>query len=151
MYAAYAGGKRIEAPTAHVRRLEEAQLGLPFLTPAWQRDVESTTTRADLERMRVAFERAPIQAAKRAAKAKFLLFAMDEPGVGPGPTELDGERAHPVRVGLVDLSSSKVLLRLRRMVDPSWISAAERAEYSRGLDSCKLALDVHDSVKEPRL
>jgi hypothetical protein len=35
------------------------------------------------------------------------------------------------------------LLRLRRRVDPGWISPAVRAEYASGIDSCVLALDVH--------
>jgi len=42
---------------------------------------------------------------------------MDEAD-GTAPTEL-GERAHHVRVGLVDLDKEELLLRLRRHVDPS--------------------------------
>jgi hypothetical protein len=46
----------------------------------------------------------------------------------------------------VDLRQRKVLLSLRRRVDPSWISVAARAEYASGIDSCALALDVHAAV-----
>jgi predicted RNA binding protein with dsRBD fold (UPF0201 family) len=74
------------------------------------------------------------------------LLALDEPGDQGGPTELDGERPHSVRVGLVDLSTKKVLLRMRRHVDPRWLSASARAELASGIDSCELALQVHKAV-----
>ena len=73
---------------------------------------------------------------------------MDEPGEPGGPTELDGERAHAVRIGIVALGPAKVLLRMRKRVDPSWISTAKRPEYASGLDGCKLALDVYESVND---
>lgn len=148
--AAYAGGARVEAPTAHVRLLSEAQLGLPLLTPEWQEQVRRADSYAEFEQLRRDFERAPIAAARQAAKARLVVFALDERGDGRGVTELDGERPHPVRVGIVDLASDRVLLRARRNVDPKWISAARRAEYARGLDDCALALDVRDSVIQPR-
>jgi hypothetical protein len=71
---------------------------------------------------------------------------MDEPGDGAGPTELDGERAHAVRIGIVDLAAARPLLRLRKLVDPTWISLAKKSEFASGLDGCGLALDVHESV-----
>jgi hypothetical protein len=147
--AAYAGGAQVETPTAHVRLLHEAQQGLPFLAPAWQNTLRAANSQAELDRLQRAFEHAPIEAAKRAARTRLLLVAMDERGDGRGPIELDGAHPHPVRVGLVDLGSQKVLLRLRRSVDPKWISPARRAEYARGLDGCALALDVRDSVAGP--
>ena len=61
-------------------------------------------------------------------------------------TELDGERPHDVRIGLVDLTSAKMLLRLRKRVDPTWISMNARAQYASGLDACALAMDVHESI-----
>ncbi len=51
-----------------------------------------------------------------------------------------------MRVGLVDLEKDKVLLKLRRHVDPSWLSDATRAEYARGADSCTLAMDVRSAL-----
>jgi hypothetical protein len=56
-----------------------------------------------------------------------------------------------VRVGLVDLVADKLLLELRRYVDPAWISATARAEYAMGMDSCALAVDVHAAVAAPRV
>ena len=75
-----------------------------------------------------------------------MLFAIDEPGEAGVAAELDGERPHQVRIGVVDLAADKVLLRLRRKVDPSWISSNARAEFASGIDSCGLALDVHAAV-----
>jgi len=69
---------------------------------------------------------------------------MDEAD-GTGPTEL-GERAHHVRVGLVDLDKEELLLRLRRHVDPSWITPNVRAEYASGIDAGSLAGDVRAAV-----
>lgn len=149
VFAAYAGGARVETPTPQVRRLAEAHLGLSFLAPAWRSEIETANNEDELQRLKQGYAQAPIDAAKRAAKARLLLYAMDEPGTGNAPIELDGERPHPVRVGIVDLATDKVVLRLRKNVDPAWISAAKRADYARGLDGCALALDVHDSVKGP--
>jgi hypothetical protein len=75
---------------------------------------------------------------------------MDEPGDGGGPTELDGERAHHVRLFLVDMVASKTLLRVRRLVDPTWISLAKKSDYASGLDSCGLAFDVHHLTSDAR-
>jgi hypothetical protein len=143
--AAYAGGAVLEIATSNVRRLGDAALGLPLLAPPWSMRVEAATDLDELAKLRRELSRAPIERATQAAKAGLLLFAMDE--VGEGPTELDGERAHSVRIGLVDVVSSKVLLLLRKSVDPAWISVAMRAELASGLDGCALAMDVHDAVR----
>jgi len=140
--AAYHGIGRIES-AARVERLHDAFEGLPFLAPEWEARVRAAEELSEIESLKQRFERAPIAAAKRVAKAPLLLFAMDEPGDKRGPAELDGERPHDVRVGVVDLAAAKLLLRLRRRVDPSFISPAARAEYASGIDSCALALDVH--------
>ncbi len=144
---AYTGGA--EARTPNLRRLDDAYVGLPLLQPPWEERVQRATDPRALRDLRRQLERAPIASAKRAAKAKLLLYAMDEPGRGGGPTEVDGERPHEVRVGLVDLSAGaqgKLLLRLRKAVDPAWISEASRVQFALGLDACRLALDVHEAV-----
>lgn len=143
--SAYAGGERARA-AAHVERLSDALVGLPFLSREWVAEVRSAENSYALERLDQHFSRAPLSGAKRAAKAELLLFAIDEPGEAGGPTELDGERPHQVRFGMVDLAADKVLLQLRRKVDPSWISSNARAEFASGIDSCGLALDVHAAV-----
>jgi hypothetical protein len=143
---AYAGGPLVEDRTANVRRLDDAEVGLPFLQAPWAARVERAEHAVDLARLQRELEKAPVEDAKRAAKASLLLVVMDEPGDGKGPTELDGERLHDVRIGLVDLTSAKVLLRLRKRVDPTWISMNARAQYASGLDACALAVDVHESL-----
>ncbi|MBE7484093.1 MAG: hypothetical protein HS104_29510 [Polyangiaceae bacterium] len=144
--AAMSGRAEALLPAAGVERLHDVMIGLPFLSPDWDKKVGAARSREELGRLRRDFERAPIARAKAGARAKLLLVVVDEPNTEPGPTELDGERPHDVRVGLVDLGTRKVLLRLRRRVDPSWISPTARAEYASGIDSCALALDVHAAV-----
>jgi hypothetical protein len=143
---AYSGGERHREATSHVHRLHPALLGLPLLQPSWQEQLESADTELALEKLRRQLERAPLEAARRALEARLLLFVLDEPADTPGPTELDGERAHPVRVGVVDLATQKLLLRWRKRVDPAWISEPARAEYASGMDSCVLALDLREAV-----
>jgi hypothetical protein len=141
----FAGGERMHA-VAHVERLLGALLGLPLLAPEFRERVIEAGDSLALDRLEREFERAPIASAKRAARAEVLLYAVDEPGSGTGPTELDGERPHDVRVGVVDLVAGRPLLRVRRRVDPSWLSAPVRAEFASAIDSCALALDVHSAV-----
>jgi len=143
---AYAGGSRMAQATGHVERLHAALVTLPLLDPAWQERVEAAAGRRELLQLRRELERAPFDAAVRALQARQLLFLIDGPADTTGPTELDGERPHPVRVGLVDLGGDRLLLLLRRRVDPSWISEATRAEYARGMDSCALALDIRQDL-----
>jgi len=137
-------------PTRHVQRLFDAIVGLPYLGTEWEKRVSDADSREQLDKLSRDLERAPLDSARQVAKAQLLLFVMDEPSDSKGPSELDGERPHAARVGLVDLVKRKVLLRLRRRVDPSWVSAATRAEYANGIDSCALALDVHTAVNAGR-
>jgi hypothetical protein len=141
---AYSRGADAHAP--NVRRLHDVIAGLPLLEASWSDGVRAAGEAEDIDRARRELQRAPIEGAKRAAKAELLLFAFDEPGAPGGTTELDGERPHDVRVVLVDLAAGKMLLRQRRRVDPSWVSASKKAEYSAALDGCKLAAEVYDSV-----
>ncbi|HMJ12638.1 MAG TPA: hypothetical protein VK524_14545 [Polyangiaceae bacterium] len=135
--------------TAHVQRLYDAFAGLPFFALEWQARVLAAD-RLQLEKLQRNFEMAPLEGAKHAAKAQRLLFVIDEPASNQVPAELDGERPHHVRVGLVDLATGKPLLSLRRSVDPSWVSEATRAQYASAVDSCTLALDVHAAVLSAR-
>lgn len=144
--ASYTSREAGMRPAAHVERLFDAFVGLPLLGAEWQQRVAEAGSTEVLTRLEQRFDQAPLASAKRAARARYLLLAMDEPGDDKGPTELDGERPHSVRVGLVDLVSKKVLLRLRRPVDPRWASPSTRAELASGIDSCDLALQVHQAV-----
>jgi hypothetical protein len=141
-----ASALEIQTPNAH--RLDELFAGMPFLLPPWSDAVRVAPDRETIARMQRDFERAPIALAKQAARASLLLVAIDEPGPREGPTELDGERPHAIRLYLVDLEADKPILRLRRTVDPSWISNNRRPHYARGIDSCAFAFDVQDTIKK---
>jgi hypothetical protein len=139
--AAYAGSADVEQRAANVRRLQVAIAGLPFLQPAWEAKVRAAEA-DDLGGLRREIDRAPIEKAKLAAKCSSLIFAVDEVGEGPGPTEIDGERPHAIRLEVVDLALARVLLRVKKRVDPAWISLDRRPEYASRLDSCAFAFDV---------
>jgi hypothetical protein len=144
VHRAYAGD--LEPPAGAVRRLRDVQLGLPFLAPAWAAKVAAAQDWDELAVLRRAFEKAPVDAATAGLRAGLLIVAVDEPGDAGATTELDGEKPHPVRVGLVDLASSSVLLRYRGKTDPAGFSPEKRPLYASGLDSCALAFDVRASL-----
>lgn len=148
--AAYTGRGEGMKPTEHVNRLFDALIGLPYLGPEWEKRVVEAKSAEELAILEKDFDRVPVEGAKLAARAELFLYVMDEPSEKGGPTELDGERPHEVRVGLADLKKQRVILRIRRRVDPSWVSAATRAEFANGIDSCSLALDVHSAVSGVR-
>ena len=143
--AAYAGfHEGPHAGSAH--RLYDADVALRFLSPEWEKQVETAEFERDVAELSGQFARAPIDEGKKAAAANLLVFVMDEPNEPGGVTELDGEHAHSVRVGIVELGSGKVLLRQKKRADPSWISLSKRPRYATGLDACALSLDVRASV-----
>lgn len=146
--AVYMGGA--DRRTRNVELLHDALVGLPFLMPPWEAKIGAAKTVPEVTTLRRELEKAPLDAAKRAARATILIYAMDEPGRGDGPVELDGERLHDVRVGIVDLVRNQVLLRLKKTVDPAWISSTARVVYASGLDGCLLALDVRAAIDEKK-
>lgn len=146
---AYGTGGTLEAQTPNVRRLWEAAVGLPLLQPAFADRIRKAEA-AELLTLRRELERTPIDRTIQAAKSPLMLAVLDEPGEGTGPTELDGERPHWVRVGLLDLKEGRTLLSTRRHVDPAWISGSKRSEYAAGLDSCMLAFDIREAIRTRR-
>jgi hypothetical protein len=145
---AYGGGPAMEERTSNVRRLHEAIVGLPLLLPPWSERVRSAPDAPELARLKRELERTPVLRARQAVRAEVLVAALDEPSDGGGPTELDGERAHAIRIVLIDLASEKVLLRTKKLVDPTWISLAKKSTHASGLDSCGLAFDVHEDLRK---
>jgi hypothetical protein len=144
----YAGSA--ERQTTQVIRLNDVLLGLPFLHPSFRKAVVEATTTAEVGSLRLAFESAPVLQARRGLKARLLIYAVDEEPEVPVPAELDGERAHPMRMGVVDLATEKTVLRMRRFVDPSKIPSDKRVMYAAGMDACGFAFDARESVKGPR-
>jgi hypothetical protein len=150
VYVAYSSRNRLEESTPNARPLYEAEAGAPFFAPEFAERVRGLDDRRRLLELERSLERAPLEQARAAAKARTLVFVMDEPGAPGSIAELDGERAHHVRVGIVDLAAEKVLLRLRKFVDPAWISLKRRSEFASGLDACALSLDVRAALlREP--
>ena len=146
VHAAYSDGATLEQRTSNVRRLEDADVGLRVLQPPWAERVRAARELKELSTLRRELEQAPLERGKEAARATLLIVALDEPGEGTGPSELDGERPHEIRVGIVDLASSRILLRARRHVDPTAWSATSRAQYASGLDACAVAVDLRDRL-----
>ena len=144
--SAFSGDERMKKATAHVQRLGAAVAGLPLLDTAWRARVLEAKNQPKLDSLRRAFDRAPIHLAKQAAQAKLLLLAIDERGDRSAPPELDGERPHNVRVEIIDLIANEPLLRMRRRVDPGWLSENTRVEFARVVDSCTLGYDIHQAV-----
>jgi hypothetical protein len=143
---ALAGGPPVNDITRNVSRLADAVVGLPYLMPAWGERIKHAKDNVALLRCERELQKAPLEAAKRASRAEVLIAALDEPNDAGGVTELDGEHAHSVRVVVIDLALGKVLLRLRRQVDPNWVTPNRRSQYARELDSCKLAMEIRKSL-----
>lgn len=132
----------IREKTKHLHRFSDIVEGMPFFSRPFREIIQSTSDIRVLERQERALSLAPIEQAKAAAAAHVLMIAVDEPSDGTGPTEIDGEAPHFVRLLIADLDTDEVLVSVRRHVDPSWISQARRAVDARALDSCALAHDL---------
>jgi hypothetical protein len=129
----------------HVHRLDDAEVILPLLRPTWAESVRFAPDVESVGRLRRQLDKTPFERGVLASKSNVLVVVVDEASQG-GPTELDGEGPHDVRIGVVDLAAAKVLLRMRKHVDPAWVSQAKRPMYAGALDGCVLAMDVRDAV-----
>jgi len=146
------GGALVDAQTANVRRLVEAQVGFAVLGPAFESEARAAEALAPLQKLAKDLEAAPIEAASRAASAELLVIVVDEIEDEPPrakPTRNEDplgyraqERAHDARVALVDLASGRALLRLRRRLDASGRSERATTSYRAAVQGCDLALDV---------
>jgi hypothetical protein len=122
-------------------RLHDATTALQLVALPWEPRIRAAGALRDLERLKGELDRLTIASARRPTRAELLFAAMDEPGYA-GPADLDGERAHAVRVTLTDLRAGHVLMRLRKYVDPAWLSDATRATSAGAADACALAYDM---------
>lgn len=134
---------------AHVHRLYDLLSGIPLLQPAWRARVRGATKMRELSQLERELRAARLDETAAAARARLVLFVLDEPSGPGGITELDGERPHDVRVTLVALEQPKPLLRVRRHVDPSAFSDRGRAGHASGLDACALSYDVRQAALQP--
>ncbi|NRA33291.1 MAG: hypothetical protein HRU17_08115 [Polyangiaceae bacterium] len=146
VYTAYRGGKALEEPTRNVRRLRDALAAIYYLDGSWRERVVEAERSDQLAQLQQAFDSAGLLRARAALTARYLIYAIDE-AKDPGTrTELDGGNPHWVRFGIVGLKSGEPLVRLRRHVDPSWVSESRAPEFSRGLNSCLLASQIRKEV-----
>lgn len=145
---AYGVDGALEQATPDVMRLADAKAALRVLSPEWEAKVKAADSYG-LGKLHAELERTPIESGKRALKAGLLIAVMDERATATGPSELDGERAHLVRVAIVDVAVAKTLVRLRRRVDPADWSEKSRTTFARGLDECALAFDVRSAAAPP--
>src|SRR5262249_11703649 len=136
--AAYGGS--VDQVTPNVRTLDEAEVGLPFMQPPFSDRVRAAKDDRDLGVLKKDFDKVNLTNTKKALEATLLIVVLDERGTGPA--DIDGERAHDIRLALVDLAASKVIFRTKKHVDPSEWSVVARAEYASGLDQCAFAFDI---------
>jgi hypothetical protein len=141
---AFSGG--LESRSTNVHRLHTAASVLPLLTRDWMKRVEDAPTLVEIGKLRTKFDRAPMARALDAARATLLIYVFDEPPAPDARVALDGSSRHDVHVGMVDIPTGKPLMRTRTTVDPAWISEERRPEFGRGLNACRLALDVRQRI-----
>lgn len=142
---AYQGGDLVNQRTGPVERLHDLLAAAPLSDINWTTQVERAATRSALEQVRRDFLVALAQGAVQSPE--LLLYVVDEDKDAQATSEFDGASRHKVRVGLVDLKASQELLRISRVVDPSWISEQSRLRYARGLNSCKLGQQTRRSLE----
>jgi hypothetical protein len=140
--AAYTSPTLVEERTRNAYRLADAYRGVRMIDSSWEERARGARDLRDVTALRAELDRTPIEQAKRTLHAELLVIVVDEVGDATSAAELDGERAHDVRVEIVDMTKREVLLRERRHVDPAVWSSGARVEYAGGLDGCGVAFDV---------
>ncbi len=145
--AAYRGGAASNRETPRVHRLHDAIVAQPFIEDAWLDQVRNAGSVPEVNDLRKSLEQAQLERSGQAVQAKILIYLLDEPKEPGTASELDGASDHFVRFGIVDFNASQVALRLRRRIDPSWISKAKRVYLARGLNACRLAFDVRQELE----
>ncbi len=146
---AYAKGE-MEKKTPGIQRLGDAALGLRFVASDWIKHVADATTIETIGAYRGDFDLVSFERMRGALRAEVMIAVMDEAGTTLGPTEMDGERPHPLRLVVWDLAANAPLLRRRATVDPSGFSASARSEYASALDGCGFAYDVTKELAEAK-
>ncbi|MBW2458798.1 MAG: hypothetical protein JRI68_30140, partial [Deltaproteobacteria bacterium] len=124
--AAYRGGAALAKETAQAHRLQVVVLAKPFFEDSWRELVQDARTVSAVAELRLAMEQAHLERAAQVERAGLLVYLLDEPKKAGTASELDGASEHVIRLGIVDLAAATPLLRIRRLVDPSWISEARR-------------------------
>lgn len=137
----------IDRRAPNVHSLGDVYDGLPVLRPTFGERVDAARSMPQLARLQAELDHAPLATTKDALRATLMLAVIDERGDGAGYGALGGDVAHDVRVALVDLVTDRLLVSMRRRVDPSWISQGRRVRSGASLDQCRLAMDVIDGIE----
>ncbi|MFO0555350.1 MAG: hypothetical protein U0271_43640 [Polyangiaceae bacterium] len=148
--AALIGGDRT-ARAAHVGRVHALLAAAPFLSPDWEKRVLSAESRGELGKLRAALTSSTLDEAVAVVRARGLLYVLDEPKEGSGPTELDGACAHHARMGYIDLESGSERFRARAFVDPAWLSESTRIQYADAVNGCELALAAREALTKEKV
>ncbi|MFO0661706.1 MAG: hypothetical protein U0165_18015 [Polyangiaceae bacterium] len=137
-----------------VANLKEVHRGLLALSPGWRKDVAGAGDMLRLVVLREALDtpnQTEIDRAKSITdRAGFFLVAVDELPAGWKASihESNGKAVqavpHPVRVGLYDMSTGELLLRMRREVDALTlpVSAGSTDAVRRQVQGCELGMQV---------
>lgn len=126
-----------------VRRFYDAEAGLGLLQPGWEERVRAAGDLKAIHALDNELSRAPVEDGKLVAAAELLVVVIDEAPEEPSNDERRlEERAHAIRLGLVDLRGQSVLLRLRRSIDPGSYSASMRAAHAHAITGCLMAIEA---------
>lgn len=145
----YQGQASAREKTAHIHRLDDAFVAARFLEPAWLERLERTVSMKELSASRSSLRRADLAEKQKALEVDTVIYVLDEEQEAGTVSEFDGESRHMVRIGIVEIASGRVLLRLRRQSDPAWISERRRVAFARGFEGCRMAFDLHRELAAP--
>lgn len=122
----------------------DALVVLQLLDPEFLAPVHVAKELGPVMELQETWDKARLEERLPAVFAEVLIAVLDEPKVANTPVELDGESVHAARVVIIDLSrdQDQVLFRARYDLDPSWVSERRRHQYSRALDSCRMASEI---------
>lgn len=129
--------------------LEPAHAGFSFVDAGFDAELVGAQRMKQVLALRSALLQADLRRAAHARDAELFAFAFDEPKPPGAVADLDGEAVHFIRFSIVELGTSRVWLRVRREVDPQWLSDKSRAAYSRELDGCRLAAELRQHIELP--
>ncbi len=119
-----------------------------FLQSSFSNELSAASRMKQIQSLKRRLDEAHLDEATPLAGIEVLFAVYDEDKAPGSYADFDGEAEHFVRLIVVDLVANRTVLRLRRKVDPSWISDDSRIRYSRELDSCRLAADIRDELSE---
>jgi len=142
---------RIYQPKRFVGRFydfENARGAFAFLDSGFEDEVRHADRMKQLLAQSRELREQKLGQAAEARQVRLFVSVFDEPKDRGAAADFDGEAVHYLRLSVLDLDTPRVWLRVRRQVDPQWISEKSRLAYSRELDSCRLAYELRQELRE---